>query len=74
MKTSLFLKKVSNSIDFDGHLKKGDKLILDSLAKLSIMALFSELEIKYSSNKIMKIKKTNDLIKLAKSILDDYEK
>jgi len=74
MKTSLFLKKISKSIVLDGHLKKGDKLILDSLAKLSIMALFSELEIKYPSNKLMKIKKTNDLIKLAKSILDDYEK
>jgi len=74
MKTSIFLKKVTKSIDFNGNLKKGDILNLDSLAKLSIMALFSELEIKCTTDDLIKIKKTDDLIKLAKTVIDDYEK
>ena len=46
MKTSAFLTKISTSIDYDGTLKGGDKIELDSLAQLSILSLFSELEIK----------------------------
>ena len=74
MKTSSFLKKITKSIDYDGDLKKGDKLTLDSLAKLSILALFSELEIKCTTDDLSAIKKTDDLIHLAKSVIEDYGK
>lgn len=74
MKTSDFLIKISKSIDYDGTLKEGDKIELDSLAQLSILALFSELEIKCKREDLLTVKKTDDLIKLAKSSIEDHEK
>ena len=74
MKTSAFLTKISKSIDYDGTLKEGDEIVLDSLAQLSILSLFSELEIKCKREDLLSIKKTDDLIKLAKSSIEDYEK
>jgi len=74
MKTSDFLIKISKSIDYDGTLKRGDKIELDSLAQLSILTLFSELEIKCKREDLLTVKKTDDLIKLAKSSIEDHEK
>ena len=74
MKTSDFLIKISKSIDHDGTLKEGDKIELDSLAQLSILSLFSELEIKCKREDLLSVKKIDDLIKLAKSSIEDYEK